>query len=157
MTFLIFCFREYPCDHVAMLNLAILNVGNPRIQTHETAVQLLHLLDRRFFQEPCVLSDNLEEHLPLNDVFLSVSYCRSQMYLSDELARLHPDLTMPIFSGRVYILNLDNFLCFYCRLPTFFKIIFPKKSFGNTIRVSNSPDLGPNCLQRLSAEDKSCH
>ena len=82
-----------------MLNLAILNVGSPRIQTHETAVQLLHLLDRRFFQEPSVLSDNLEEHQPLNDVFLSVSYCRSQNYLSDELARLHPDLTMPIFSG----------------------------------------------------------
>ena len=82
-----------------MLNLAILNVGNPRIQTHETAVQLLHLLDRRFFQEPSVLSDSLEEHQPLNDVFLSVSYCRSQMCLSDELARLHPELTMPVFSG----------------------------------------------------------
>ena len=41
---------------------------------------------------------------------------------------------------------------------------FLKKSFRNTIRVSNSlnldqaqhfagPDLGPNCLQRLSADD----
>ena len=41
-------------------------------------------------------------------------------------------------------------------------------SFRNTIRVSNSldpdqdrhsvgPDLGPNCLLRLSADDKSCH
>ena len=37
-----------------------------------------------------------------------------------------------------------------------------KKSLTNTIRVSNSldpdpdgPDLGPNCLQRLSADDKS--
>ena len=49
----------------------------------------------------------------------------------------------------------------------FFKIIFfSKNSFRNTIRVSNSldsdcdlcsvcPDLGPNCLQRLSADDKS--
>ena len=43
-----------------------------------------------------------------------------------------------------------------------FKIIFLKNSFRNNIRVSNSfdpdqdrhsvgPDLGPNCLQRLSA------
>ena len=41
-------------------------------------------------------------------------------------------------------------------------------SFKNTIRVSNSldpdqdrhstsPDLGPDCLQRLSADDESCH
>ena len=47
-------------------------------------------------------------------------------------------------------------------------VIFPKtfkkKSFGNTIRVSNrldsdqdrqNPDLGPNYLQILSADDKS--
>ena len=44
--------------------------------------------------------------------------------------------------------------------------LFLKNSFGNTIRVSNSldpnqagcffgPDLGPNCLQRLSADDTS--
>ena len=43
---------------------------------------------------------------------------------------------------------------------------FSKNSFRNTIRVSNSldpdqarrfvrPDLGPNCLQRLSADDTS--
>ena len=43
---------------------------------------------------------------------------------------------------------------------------FPKNSFRNIIRVSNSldpdyarhfvgPDLGPNCLQRLSADDTS--
>ncbi|XP_053400043.1 protein furry-like isoform X2 [Mercenaria mercenaria] len=94
----VFQAREYPCDHVAMLNLAILNVGNPRMPTHETAVQLLHLLDRRFFQEESVLRDNSEQHQPLNDVFLSVSYCKSQMFMSDQLARLHPDLTMPIFS-----------------------------------------------------------
>ena len=48
----------------------------------------------------------------------------------------------------------------------FFKIVFSKNSFRNTIRVSNSldfdldrfsvsPDLGPSCLQRLSADDKS--
>ncbi|XP_052278154.1 protein furry-like isoform X3 [Dreissena polymorpha] len=94
----VFQAREYPCDHVAMLNLALLNVGNPRMPTHETAVQLLHLLDRRFFQERSVLGDNSDQHQPLNDVFLSVSYCRSQMFMSDQLARLHPELTLPIFS-----------------------------------------------------------
>ena len=44
--------------------------------------------------------------------------------------------------------------------------IFSENSFRNTFRVSNGcdpdqnrdsvgPDLGPNCLQRLSADDKS--
>ncbi|XP_063413170.1 protein furry-like isoform X1 [Mytilus trossulus] len=98
----VFQTREYPCDHVAMLNLALLNVGSPRMQTHDTAVQLLHLLDTRFFQEePIFTCDPSEEHhqrLPLHDIYLSVSYCHSQIYLSDQLARLHPDLTMPIFS-----------------------------------------------------------
>ena len=48
----------------------------------------------------------------------------------------------------------------------FFKINILKNSFGNTIKVSNSlnpdqarhfvgPDLDPNCLQRLSADDTS--
>ena len=47
-----------------------------------------------------------------------------------------------------------------------FKISSFKNSFRNTIRVSNGlnpdkdrhsvgPDLGPNCLQRLSADDRS--
>ena len=42
--------------------------------------------------------------------------------------------------------------------PVYFfsKSLFQKKSFRNTIRVSNGldPGLGPNCLQTLSAYDK---
>ena len=57
---------------------------------------------------------------------------------------------------------LGNSSCLCCCLLTL-KIYFFKKKFKNTIRVSNSldldpdsvsPDLGPNCLQRLSADDK---
>ena len=51
-----------------------------------------------------------------------------------------------------------------CCLCVFFKSTFLKHSSRNTIRVSNTlnpdqdrryvgPDLGPNCLQRLSADD----
>ena len=57
---------------------------------------------------------------------------------------------------------------FICHLWIFLEIIFFKNSFRKIIRVSNNldpdqarhfvgPDLGPNCLQRLSADDKSCH
>ena len=60
---------------------------------------------------------------------------------------------------------LGNFNVFCCRLLTFFQIIFffSKKSFRNTIGVSNGldtdqdrrSDLGLNCLQRLSADETS--
>ena len=54
----------------------------------------------------------------------------------------------------------------YFAADFFSKTTFSKNYFRNTIRVSNSldpdqarqyvgPDLGPNCLQRLSADDNS--
>ena len=54
----------------------------------------------------------------------------------------------------------------FCRLLIFLKYTFWKNSFRNNIRVSKSldsdqarlyvgPDLGPNCLQKLSADDTS--
>ena len=54
----------------------------------------------------------------------------------------------------------------FCRLLIFSKSIFSKNSFWNIIRVSNSldpdqalhfvgPDLGPNCLQSISADNTS--
>ena len=54
----------------------------------------------------------------------------------------------------------------FCRLLIFFKSTFSKNSFRNTIRVSNSldpdqvrrfvgPELGPNYLLKLSADDTS--
>ena len=64
---------------------------------------------------------------------------------------------------------LDTYiLCLLLSSADFFfsKLTFSKNSFRNTIRVSNSldpdqdrhsvgPDLGSNCLQRLSADDKT--
>ena len=68
---------------------------------------------------------------------------------------------------------IHNFLqawYFFIRLSSadfFLEFTFSTKSFRNTISVSNcldpdqdrhsvGPDLGPNCLQRLSADDESC-
>ena len=50
-----------------------------------------------------------------------------------------------------YILGFLS--CFVCRLLIVFNINFFKNYFRNTIRMSNSLDLGPNCLPRLSADD----
>ena len=76
--------------------------------------------------------------------------------------------TLPALS-RATTLNAlppGKFCMLFCRRLIFFKINFLKNSFRNTIRVSNSldpdqaqhfvgPDLGQNCLQKLSADDTS--
>lgn len=45
------------------------------------------------------------------DGALDTLYCRSQMYLSRQMSRLRPQLTMPIFSGLYFlsVLKLDTF------------------------------------------------
>ena len=69
-------------------------------------------------------------------------------------------------SRNLTLCMLGNFSCFYCLLLTSIKIGFSRNSFRNTIRVANSldqdqvphsigPDLGLNCLQRVSADGKS--
>lgn len=46
----IFSSREYPCDHyTAIINVTLMNTGCPRTVIHETALQLLQILDKRFF------------------------------------------------------------------------------------------------------------
>ena len=60
--------------------------------------------------------------------------------------------------------KVSYFLPYADFLSIFSKLNFLKNSFRNTTRVSNSldpdqarqnigPDLGPKCLQRLSADD----
>ena len=112
-----------------MLCLTLLNAGSPRIHVHETAVQLLHLLYKRFFlddviakeQEPLATgggaiatgvgnaeqdegtllwhSNQMLSKTKLQEMLLSGPYSRSQYCLSETLARLHPEETMLIFSG----------------------------------------------------------
>lgn len=45
-----FSIREYPCDHyTAIINVTLMCTGCPRAPVHETALQLLQILDKRFF------------------------------------------------------------------------------------------------------------
>ena len=70
-----------------------------------------------------------------------------------------------VFSLSTILFVLGNIACFSSSAD-FPQRIFPKHFFRNTIIVSNSldtdqarrlvgPNLGPNCLQRLSADDIS--
>ena len=71
-------------------------------------------------------------------------------------------LELFLLSYDLTLCMLGNFVCFFVVCGYFFF----KLTFRNTIRVSNSldadqarhfvgPGLGPNCLQRLLADDKS--
>ena len=44
-------------------------------------------------------SERGDGELSTLDALLATTYSRSQMYLSRQLAQLHPELTMPMFSG----------------------------------------------------------
>ena len=101
----IFGTREYNCDHyTAIINVTLMNCGCPRLLIHETALQLLQILDNRFFGTVLPLDADSEalyggkEARSTLDVLLSTTYSRSQLYLSRQLAQLHPELTMPMFS-----------------------------------------------------------
>ena len=62
-----------------------------------------------------------------------------------------------------------NFSCFSCHLLTFLKKFTFKEKLSGTLsecqivwivdqdQYSVGPDPGPNCLQKLSADDKCCH
>ncbi|XP_026316911.1 protein furry isoform X2 [Hyposmocoma kahamanoa] len=99
----IFSAREYPCDHyTAIINVTLMCTGCPRAPIHESALQLLQLLDKRFFGTVGLLpadDDNgSEKGRGTLDALLCTTYCRSQLYLSRQLSQLHPELTMPMFS-----------------------------------------------------------
>ncbi|XP_038216903.1 protein furry isoform X4 [Zerene cesonia] len=98
----IFSAREYPCDHyTAIINVTLMCTGCPRAPVHESALQLLQLLDKRFFGAVGPLptdDDASEKGRGTLDVLLCTTYCRSQLYLSRQLSQLHPELTMPMFS-----------------------------------------------------------
>ncbi|XP_062543394.1 protein furry isoform X2 [Armigeres subalbatus] len=102
----IFSAREYPCDHyTSVINVTLLMTGCPRVEVHSTALQLLQILDKRFFGNVGPLQSEADRELDkvgTLDAILSGAYCRSQMYLSRQMARLRPELTMSMFSEITY-------------------------------------------------------
>lgn len=45
-----------------------------------------------------------EKNPEIVDVLLCSTFCQSQFNLSQQLAQIHPELTMPMFSGKTYII-----------------------------------------------------
>ena len=93
----------------------------------------------------------------------------TQVLLYSSVSEIHGDQTI-ISMQKIFLVNsllAGNFfiICFVLQNWLFF---FSKKLFSGISSVSKSldpdlarhfvgPDLGPNCLQRLSEDDRRCH
>lgn len=58
-----FCqYREYPCDHyTSVIAVTLVMCGCPRVEVPTTALQLLQILDKRFFGTTSVLQGEKEK------------------------------------------------------------------------------------------------
>ena len=156
--------REYSCDHEAMLCLTLLNAGSPRIHVHETAVQLLHLLYKRFFLDDVIATATYGEQLDdstllwhsshglskskLQEMLLSGPYSRSQYCLSETLARLHPQETMLIFSEVTKRINTATHAVrqslLQLLLPWLHNLELCDPNLQNTGNSNHPPESGSN-------------
>ncbi|KAJ8368505.1 hypothetical protein SKAU_G00085330 [Synaphobranchus kaupii] len=91
--------RNYPCDIVTLLNLVLFKASDTNREIYEISMQLMQILEAKLF----VYSKKVAEqkassilygtHGPLPSLY-SVSLCQ----LSTQLARMYPQLSLPLFS-----------------------------------------------------------
>ncbi|XP_058886454.1 protein furry homolog isoform X3 [Acipenser ruthenus] len=91
--------RNYPCDIVTLLNLVLFKSSDTNREIYEIAMQLMQILEAKLF----VYSKKLAEQKPGSILYgthgpLPPLYNVSLSQLSNELARMYPELTLPLFS-----------------------------------------------------------
>ena len=99
----VFAQREYPCDIVAIFNLALMYSGSSQTSIRHMAVELLQILETRFFQESELRGPRAGEEMtprPSRGTELSfaTSLRRNHVELSEALSQLHPDMTIALCS-----------------------------------------------------------
>ncbi|XP_033646304.1 protein furry homolog-like isoform X1 [Asterias rubens] len=77
---------EYPCEVIPTLCVILFKTADPYSMIRCTALQLLQVLDKRFFGSDIVKST------------MQATHGKTHKILSHELARLHPELTLTVFS-----------------------------------------------------------
>eukprot|EP00794_Sanderia_malayensis_P007422 gene7422-8242_t len=86
----VFCKRPYSCRLIPLLCVVLFKTGDGSAEIRERAAQLLHLLDRRFFNYM----------VPFRAAFAGYSY--NQQNFSRELAMTHPELTLPMLAEMTF-------------------------------------------------------
>ena len=118
-----------------------------------TAKQDLEILEMQTAQAVVQEESIRSEELTTSAEQLKEKLRIEKMSHTESKQKLQTQTTMVSKFISLTLCQLGNFSCFYCHLLTIFKINFFKKSCRNTIRHSIGPELDPNCLQRLSADD----
>ncbi|XP_031753101.1 protein furry homolog isoform X4 [Xenopus tropicalis] len=91
--------RNYPFDIVTLLNLVLFKASDTNREIYEISVQLMQVLESKLF----VYSKKIAEQKPGSILYgthglLPPLYSVSVVLLSKELARMYPELTLPLFS-----------------------------------------------------------
>ncbi|XP_023596130.1 protein furry homolog [Trichechus manatus latirostris] len=91
--------RNYPFDIVTLLNLVLFKASDTNREIYEISMQLMQILEAKLF----VYSKKVAEQRPGSILYgthgpLPPLYRVSLALLSCELARMYPELTLPLFS-----------------------------------------------------------
>ncbi|XP_054884162.1 protein furry homolog isoform X2 [Poeciliopsis prolifica] len=91
--------KNYPCDIVTLLNLVLFKASSTNRELYEISMQLIQILEDKLF----MYSKKTAELKPSNILYgthgpLPPLYSVSLPQLSTQLARMYPELTLPLFS-----------------------------------------------------------
>ena len=136
----------------SMLTLALINIGNTRINIHETAIRLLKVINQRHLQESTTITDGN------NDIINSlVLYSKSQLYISEYIARKNPEQTMQIFSEVTSKLELATYSIRQTMLIVLVPWIYNLELVDPNIdKISLEPNGNNNGLAFLNGDGYGC-
>ncbi|XP_029111066.1 protein furry homolog isoform X6 [Scleropages formosus] len=91
--------RNYPCDLVTLLNLVLFKASDTNREIYEISMQLMQILEAKL----SVYSKRIADQKPTSILYgthgpLPPLYSISLSQLSSQLARIYPQLTLPLFS-----------------------------------------------------------
>ncbi|XP_057676660.1 protein furry homolog isoform X3 [Corythoichthys intestinalis] len=91
--------RNYPCDLVTLLNLVLFKASDTSREIYEISMQLMQVLESKL----CAYSKRMVEQNPGNILYgthgpLPPLYSVNLSQLSNQLASMYPELTLPLFS-----------------------------------------------------------
>ncbi|XP_061575672.1 protein furry homolog isoform X2 [Cololabis saira] len=91
--------KNYPCDIVTLLNLVLFKASDTNREIYEISMQLMQILETKLF----LYSKKIAEQRPSSILYgthgpLPPLYSVSLPQLSSQLARMYPELTLPLFS-----------------------------------------------------------
>ncbi len=102
----------------AILTIALLNIGCTRLNIHESAIKLLRIINQRHLQQQ---TSSTVAQCDLDIVNSLLAHSKSQLYLSEYIARKNPEQSMQILSEITSKLEMAT----YAHRKLMFLILIP--------------------------------